>query len=100
MCANHACGRGRCAREVAGCRVTMLPSQISATGNRLEYASATVGRQHGNRQHSEATMSAILTNRYPDVRNYIGGTFVDASDRDYLDVTNPSDGSVISRVPL
>ncbi|HEX7810053.1 MAG TPA: CoA-acylating methylmalonate-semialdehyde dehydrogenase [Thermoanaerobaculia bacterium] len=45
-------------------------------------------------------MSAILTNRYPDVRNYIGGEFVDAHERDYLDVTNPSDGSVISRVPL
>ena len=38
--------------------------------------------------------------KYPDVRNYIGGAFVDASDRTMLDVTNPADGSVISRVPL
>jgi malonate-semialdehyde dehydrogenase (acetylating)/methylmalonate-semialdehyde dehydrogenase len=45
-------------------------------------------------------MSAIATNKYPDVRNYIGGTFVDASDRAFLEVTNPADGSVISRVPL
>jgi malonate-semialdehyde dehydrogenase (acetylating) / methylmalonate-semialdehyde dehydrogenase len=40
------------------------------------------------------------TTKYPDVRNYIGGTYVDNGDRDYLDVTNPADGSVISRVPL
>jgi len=38
--------------------------------------------------------------RYPDVRNYIGGTFVDPSVEERLDVTNPADGSVISRVPL
>lgn len=38
--------------------------------------------------------------KYPDVRNYIGGAFVDASDRRMLDITNPADGSVISRVPL
>ena len=38
--------------------------------------------------------------RYPDVRNYIGGSFVETSDRPMLDVTNPADGSVISRVPL
>ena len=38
--------------------------------------------------------------KYPDVRNYIGGTFVDPSVEEHLDVTNPADGSVISRVPL
>jgi malonate-semialdehyde dehydrogenase (acetylating)/methylmalonate-semialdehyde dehydrogenase len=38
--------------------------------------------------------------KYPNVRNYIGGTFVDANERSMLDVTNPADGSVISRVPL
>jgi len=38
--------------------------------------------------------------RHPDVRNYIGGTFVDTSDGDHLEVTNPADGTVISRVPL
>ncbi len=38
--------------------------------------------------------------KYPDVRNYIGGAFVDVSDRTMLDITNPADGGVISRVPL
>jgi malonate-semialdehyde dehydrogenase (acetylating)/methylmalonate-semialdehyde dehydrogenase len=37
--------------------------------------------------------------KYPEVRNYVDGSFV-KSDREYLDVMNPSDGSVISRVPL
>ena len=37
--------------------------------------------------------------RYPSVRNFIGGEF-SAPSSDYLDVTNPADGSVISRVPL
>jgi len=37
--------------------------------------------------------------KYPEVRNYLDGSFVQ-SDRQYLDVMNPSDGSVISRVPL
>ena len=38
--------------------------------------------------------------KYPDVRNYIGGEFVDGNGAQYLDVTNPADGRVISRVPL
>jgi malonate-semialdehyde dehydrogenase (acetylating)/methylmalonate-semialdehyde dehydrogenase len=38
--------------------------------------------------------------KYPDVRNYIGGAFTDAPGRDHLDVTDPSTGTVISRVPL
>ncbi len=37
--------------------------------------------------------------KYPDVRNYVDGSFV-KSEREYIDVMNPSDGSVISRVPL
>jgi malonate-semialdehyde dehydrogenase (acetylating)/methylmalonate-semialdehyde dehydrogenase len=37
--------------------------------------------------------------RYPDVRNFVGGAFV-APEADTLDVTNPADGSTISRVPL
>ena len=46
-------------------------------------------------------MSAIdITTKYPPVRNYIGGTFVDGEGFSHLDVTNPADGSVISRVPL
>ena len=48
-------------------------------------------------------MTAIetaATPKYPDVRNYIGGEFVEGSGRPYLDVNNPADGSVIARVPL
>ena len=37
--------------------------------------------------------------KYPEVRNYVAGSFV-KGEHDYLDVFNPSDGSVISRVPL
>ena len=46
-------------------------------------------------------MTAIdISTKYPPVRNYIGGEFVDGNGINYLDVTNPADGSVISRVPL
>jgi malonate-semialdehyde dehydrogenase (acetylating)/methylmalonate-semialdehyde dehydrogenase len=48
-------------------------------------------------------MSAIAREaqlRHPDVRNYIDGEFVDAPGRDLLDVTDPSNGGAISRVPL
>src|SRR5437763_6922675 len=48
-------------------------------------------------------MSAVdqpLTTKYPPLQNYIGGEFVPGSGREELDVTNPADGSVISRVPL
>ncbi len=37
--------------------------------------------------------------KYPEVRNYVAGDFV-KGEHQYLDVFNPSDGSVISRVPL
>src|SRR6476661_2771443 len=37
--------------------------------------------------------------KYPEVRNYRDGSFV-GSDRPYIDVYNPSDGSIISRVPM
>src|SRR3954466_12902310 len=37
--------------------------------------------------------------KYPEVRNYLSGSFVGIY-RDFLEVHNPSDGSVISRVPL
>jgi malonate-semialdehyde dehydrogenase (acetylating)/methylmalonate-semialdehyde dehydrogenase len=46
------------------------------------------------------TIEAEAPTRHPDVRNYIGGQFVDAPDRSLLDVTDPANGSVISRVPL
>ncbi len=41
-----------------------------------------------------------VSTKYPPVQNYIGGAFVDGNGNNYLDVTNPADGSVISRVPL
>ena len=54
----------------------------------------------------EATLSpgrspspSATDTRYPTVRNYVGGEFV-AGDGPLLDVYNPGDGSVISRVPL
>ena len=37
--------------------------------------------------------------KYPEVRNYVAGDFV-KGEHDYLNVYNPSDGSVISKVPL
>jgi len=43
-------------------------------------------------------MSAIA--QHPDVRNYIGGGYIDAAGPDFLDVTNPATGETISRVPL
>jgi malonate-semialdehyde dehydrogenase (acetylating)/methylmalonate-semialdehyde dehydrogenase len=46
------------------------------------------------------TVAESTRTKYPDVRNYIGGTFVDGNGSQYLDVTNPADGSVISRVPM
>ncbi|HEX2123865.1 MAG TPA: CoA-acylating methylmalonate-semialdehyde dehydrogenase [Thermoanaerobaculia bacterium] len=46
------------------------------------------------------TLEQSAPTRYPDVRNYIGGTFVDGDGRELLEVTDPSSGDVISRVPL
>lgn len=40
-------------------------------------------------------MSAVTT-----IKNYIGGRWVDAECRGYLDVTNPSTGEVLAKVPL
>jgi malonate-semialdehyde dehydrogenase (acetylating)/methylmalonate-semialdehyde dehydrogenase len=46
-------------------------------------------------------MTAIdISTKYPPVRNYIGGAFVDTDAAAQLDVFNPADGSVISHVPL
>ncbi|HYH08989.1 MAG TPA: CoA-acylating methylmalonate-semialdehyde dehydrogenase [Thermoanaerobaculia bacterium] len=45
-------------------------------------------------------MPAIEQSAYPDVRNYIEGQFVEAPNRELLDVTNPATGEVLSRVPL
>src|SRR5712692_9572279 len=49
----------------------------------------------------EEHMTAIdISTKYPPVRNYIGGQFVEGNGNNWLDVTNPADGSVLSRVPL
>jgi len=45
-------------------------------------------------------LETLTASKYPDVRNYIGGEFVDGNGARTIDVTNPADGSVISRVPL
>ncbi|MET0395206.1 MAG: CoA-acylating methylmalonate-semialdehyde dehydrogenase [Longimicrobiaceae bacterium] len=55
----------------------------------------------------EATLSGARTpppppapdTRYPDVRNYVGGRFVEG-DGPLLDVYDPGSGSVLARVPL
>jgi malonate-semialdehyde dehydrogenase (acetylating)/methylmalonate-semialdehyde dehydrogenase len=39
------------------------------------------------------------TTKYPVIRNFVGGRFTDGGAR-LLDVVNPSDGSLISRVPI
>ncbi len=47
-----------------------------------------------------SVIEQAVPTRYPDVRNYIGGAFVDAPEREMLDVSDPANGEVISRVPL
>jgi len=41
-----------------------------------------------------------VATKYPAVQNYIGGQFIAGDVNDFLEVTNPADGSVISHVPL
>ena len=48
--------------------------------------------------HSSAILDTPSV-KYPPVRHYVGGRFVPGGDRS-LEVHNPADGSVISRVPL
>jgi malonate-semialdehyde dehydrogenase (acetylating)/methylmalonate-semialdehyde dehydrogenase len=38
--------------------------------------------------------------KYSRVRNYYGGQFVDSSTSDWLDVTSPIDGTLLSQVPM
>ncbi|MEO8218329.1 MAG: CoA-acylating methylmalonate-semialdehyde dehydrogenase [Acidobacteriota bacterium] len=45
------------------------------------------------------TVTSHTTTKYPPVENFIGGAFV-KEDSPFLDVFDPSSGSVISRVPL
>ncbi|HEV8178007.1 MAG TPA: aldehyde dehydrogenase family protein [Gemmatimonadales bacterium] len=41
----------------------------------------------------------MKSSKYPSARNYIGGRSIDVAAKE-LDVVNPSDGSLLSRVPL
>src|SRR5438876_918874 len=45
-------------------------------------------------------MSAPKSMKYGRVRNYYGGRFVDSSTSDWLDVTSPLDGALLSQVPM
>jgi malonate-semialdehyde dehydrogenase (acetylating)/methylmalonate-semialdehyde dehydrogenase len=47
-----------------------------------------------------SVIDRATSHKYPDVRNYIGGQFVDSGDARHIDVMNPADGTVISRVPM
>ena len=48
---------------------------------------------------STLTVESHQTHKYPVVRNYIAGQFTSSSGQ-LLDVLNPGDGSLLSRVPL
>ena len=45
-------------------------------------------------------MSAPMSMKYGRVRNYYGGQFVDSHSSDWLDVTSPLDGTLLSQVPM
>lgn len=44
--------------------------------------------------------TAAATMKYGKVRNYYDGQFVDSSANDWLDVTSPLDGSLLSQLPM
>ena len=43
---------------------------------------------------------AILTMKYPEVKNYVDGKFISSKTTKHLDVISPLDGSLLSTVPL
>src|SRR5436853_4471575 len=45
-------------------------------------------------------MSAPMSMKYGRVRNFYGGQFVDSHASEWLDVTSPLDGSLLSQVPM
>ncbi|HEY2865749.1 MAG TPA: CoA-acylating methylmalonate-semialdehyde dehydrogenase [Pyrinomonadaceae bacterium] len=45
-------------------------------------------------------MSAPTSMKYGRVRNYYGGQFVDSQASEWLDVTSPIDGTLLSQVPM
>ena len=44
--------------------------------------------------------SAAATMKYGRVRNYYGGEFVESKTGEWLDVTSPIDGALLSQVPM
>src|SRR3982751_4804675 len=44
--------------------------------------------------------TATATMKYGKVRNYLGGDFVDSTTSQWLDVTSPLDGTLLSQVPM
>ncbi len=47
-----------------------------------------------------ASAPLVPRTRYPAVRNFVGGRFTSSTARSELEVLNPSDGSLLSHVPL
>src|SRR6185369_5569869 len=45
-------------------------------------------------------MSAPKSMKYGRVRNYYGGKFVESSTSEWLEVTSPIDGALLSQVPM
>ncbi|MGC1243745.1 MAG: CoA-acylating methylmalonate-semialdehyde dehydrogenase [Chryseosolibacter sp.] len=41
-----------------------------------------------------------ITTKYPAVRNFVNGNFIEADSPDFIDVISPVDGSLLSTVPL
>lgn len=44
--------------------------------------------------------SAVSRMKYPKVKNYYNGSFVDSASSDDLNVVSPIDGNLLSSVPL
>src|SRR5881394_443874 len=88
------------ARMIAELSGAPAPSPVHAGGG--AGAPLSTARYHSPPLPQEALMTALdnpVATKYPNVQNYIAGEFIDGK-HDFLDVTNPADGSVISRVPL
>src|SRR6476620_2191190 len=49
---------------------------------------------------TETSAPLATRSRYPTVRNFVGGCFVSSGAGSQLEVVNPSDGSLLSHVPL
>ena len=56
-------------------------------------------KPHQSRPPANVSSERAGRAKYPDVRNHVGGSFSESVNA-FLDVHDPSDGSVLSRVPL